>query len=192
MAGFEEVTKQPNLMAKWLAAMVGVFMLLGIAGVAFAAFTDTVTVNGSASRAVVNLEIVSANVEHHTYPGDIHFTDQSEANNAITLTVTNIVPGEYLNAWLTVKNTGTVHANLDVTMSNLGGLVAVGGLNGYDVMGTSGLWAYGGTYNVVHVDHLNPGDTYTEKITVGIPGGSDDSTPSTGAFLIVFTASIGT
>ena len=40
--------------------------------------------------------------------------------------------------------------------------------------------------------HLNPTNTYNERIAIGIPSGSDNTTPGSATFSIVFTATAGT
>ena len=67
----------------------------------------------------------------------VEFSELSEANDGVTLTGSNLVPGQTVFGYLTIKNTGTVHADVSAVLYDYGGLVSVGGLNAYEVRPTA-------------------------------------------------------
>ncbi len=176
---------------KWVVGLVGVFVVLGVAGVGFAAFTDPLTINGSATAGTLDVHIVdySNNV---AYPGHTYLTHLSGDKKSIDLYAWNLVPGQYPNEQVKLKNVGTLPAHIAVTLVNSdGNLVAMGGADAFDVQTTSGLTAVGGVWSVTHWVTLYPGHSIWDTIYVGIPAGST-SAPASTTFTIVYTATAGT
>ena len=122
----------------------------------------------------------------------------------MSLSVGNIVPGEFCEAQVVLVNAGSVPFNLSVVFNSPGanGMCVWGQKDCYDVNTNSGIqdsgWialcgpcSFAPQYSVTNVTTLSPGQTYTDYIDVSIPQGSDDGTPSTGSFSLVYTGSAG-
>jgi predicted ribosomally synthesized peptide with SipW-like signal peptide len=174
---------------KWMVGALAVFVALGVAGVGFAAFTDVNVVNGTASAGTVAIQMTPLANDVH-FPGHAVFSGLSEAQDQVTLTAWNLMPGDYPHEGLTITNIGTVPATVTVTLAGDVTMVSVGGLNGYDVHTASGLSAFGGSFTVVWVT-LNPGASATDVLYVGIPAGSTVA-PVPGTFTVTYTATAGT
>jgi hypothetical protein len=175
--------------SKWIAGMLGVFVVLGVAGVGFAAFTDTVVVNGTATAATVAIQLTPL-PNNVNFPGHTLLTGLSEAKDSVTLTAWNLVPGDYPHETVKIKNVGTVPVQLSVALSGDQNMVLPAGTNGYDVYTSSGLGAYAGTVNTGWVT-LFPGHWVLDSIYVGIPSGAT-AVPASMTFSITYTATAGT
>ena len=196
---------------KWLVGMVAAIAAVSLAGVGFSAFTAQAVVYGSATAATMNLEIVS-NGTFGCYgnvswilgaPGSIAFSGENAAHNAISLTVANLTPGVDCRAYVGLENTGSVPVNVSVALYTPGvdGVCTAAQLDCYDMFTTSGVQANGwiwystspsaGTSSYSYTDFttLAPGHTYFDYLGVDIPAGSDDGTPSSAVFTLVYTAS---
>jgi len=98
-------------MAKnWVLGVAGLIAVLGVAGIGFATYTATATVNVNAtagsfylyeSGAVASSSISSAS-------GGCGF---SAPGTSITLTATNLLPGDYCNFTVTVTDPGSIGGN---------------------------------------------------------------------------------
>ncbi len=179
-----------KMSTKWIAGLLGVFVVLGLAGVAFAAFTDQNVVNGTASPATVAIEMLPVANDVH-FPGHTLFSGLSEVQDQVALTAWNLVPGDYPHESLKIMNVGTVAVTIAVTLWGDSAMVSLGGTNGYDLQTASGLTAVGGVYTVTSWVTLNPGQVATDTIYVGIPGGSTE-VPASMSFTVTYTASAGT
>lgn len=176
--------------SKWIAGLLGVFVVLGVAGVGFAAFTDTVVVNGTATAGTVAIQLTPL-PNNVNFPGHTLLSGLTPAKDAITLTAWNLVPGNYPHETVKIKNVGTVPVVLSVSLSGDSNMVPYLGTNGYDVYTTpSGIGAYAGTLNSGWVT-LFPGHWVLDSIYVGIPSGST-SVPASMTFTITYTATAGT
>lgn len=199
-------------MAKqWLIGVVAAFAVLGMAGMGFAAFTATATVNGSASAATMGVAFTENATfacdyyyNHPGAPGNIAFSHENPAGNMITLTVANMTPGVYCVSGVVITNTGSVPVNMSVAFFTAGtnGMCSAYQNDCFGVFTTSGLgtdgsiwWIGQPNYGIVTDSYSNfatlaPGGTFTDYIGVDLPAGST-SAPSVGTFQIVYTASAG-
>lgn len=201
-------------MKKWAMGLVGAFAVLGLAGVGFSAFTATAQVNGYAYGATMGLEIVSSfgadcgSLFHATPPGPGNFTffGENVAMTSISASVTNLTPGVYCEGAIELQNTGSVPVNVSVVLETAGtnGICTAYAINCYDVESISGIEAAGwqwysasptaghSAYVSANFTTLNPGATYWDWIASNIPPTSTSaSTPASGTFTLVYTASAG-
>lgn len=199
---------------KWQLGLIGAIALLALTGVGFSAFTASATVYGNASAATMDLKIVGEGAYGAcqywlpglpTGPGNITFTGLNAAETQVTWNVANVTPNDLCNAYVVLENAGSVPVNVSVALNTPGfnGICTAGELNCYDINTLSGIqangWIWwvgsptGGTSSYADSNFvtLNPGQTYTDLLTVDIPPGSDDSTPASATFSLVYTASAG-
>ncbi len=196
----------------WVVGIGAALALIVVAGTGFAAFTATATVNGQASAGTVGLAITSTFIlgcdafdgAPVPGPGNITFSDLNEQQTSVTLTVSNLTPSAYCDAYLTLENTGSVPENLSVVLDTPGsnGVCAPSAINCFAVFTLSGIdqgrfWFSDSPYTdtptsaVSNLVTLAPGGTYTDAIGVAIPTGSTDATPSSAVFTLAYTASAG-
>jgi hypothetical protein len=202
---------------KWVLGVVGAFAVLALAGVGFAAFTAQATVNGSASAATVNLQIVSEESAANTCfylpgtplagspaAGNVSLSTSGPLVSTATVAVSNLTPGVVCDVFVTLENTGSVPENVSVVLNTQGadGICAPSAVNCDDVLTLSGIQASGfywfiGSPTAGSPSGASPnfvtlavGGTYTDYIAVLITTGST-SAPALGTFSLVYTASAG-
>jgi len=201
-------------MKKWAIGAIGAFAILALAGVGFSAFTATAQVNGYAYAATMDLEIVNTyeggcgSLFHATPagPGNFTFYGENAAMTSISVRATNLTPGVYCEGAIELENTGSVPVNVSVVLETAGtnGICTAYTINCYDVESLSGIEAAGfqwyiGSPNAGHSAYastnfttLAPGATYWDWIASNIPPTSTyASTPPSGTFTILYTASAG-
>ncbi|MGP8077871.1 MAG: hypothetical protein ACLQD8_08695 [Thermoplasmata archaeon] len=197
---------------RWLVGLVAAIAVVCMAGVGFSAFTAQATVYGNASAASVGLQIVQ-NYSFGCYyfghaeaaPGSLSFTDLNEAQTAVSLNVANLTPDQICEATLTIENTGSQPLNVSIALNTPGsnGVCGPYGFNCFDVFTYSGIQASGDfwfdgsptapapTAYSANFTYLNPGQSYQDFYGVDIPWGSNDTTPSSATFTLVYSASVG-
>ncbi|HTW55637.1 MAG TPA: hypothetical protein VMG36_04220 [Thermoplasmata archaeon] len=202
---------------KWIIGVIGAFAVLALAGVGFSAFTAQATVNGSAAAATVNLQIVGPDstaisclylpttpYPYAPAPGNVSLVTGEGFSSTATFSVSNLTPGVYCGAYVTLENTGSVPENVSVALSTQGanGICAVDQINCFDVatqsgIEASGLWSIIGSPTAPgpatvsnNFVTLGVGGTYSDFIVVLITTGST-SAPSHGTFTLTYTASAG-
>jgi len=116
------------------ASIAACFALMGVA---YAAWTQNVTVVGNASMG--NFEIIWQDVSldrrgepryGNSYVPEVTYS-VTDGGHKISYSVTNAYPGWESRIRCRVKNNGTVPAKLAITLSNPGGVVSV---TGYDAL----------------------------------------------------------
>jgi len=139
-------------------------------------------------------------------PGNISFSGWSPDQTSVTLTASNLTPSVYCVVGLVLENTGSVPVTVSVAMYSAGfnGMCVAYQIDCYGVFTFSGIGTDGQIYwfgapnfgtptdYSANFVTLNPGGTYTDVIGVDLPPFSDDSTPSSAVFTLVYTASAGT
>jgi hypothetical protein len=197
---------------RWLVGLAAAIAVVSMAGAGFSAFTAQATVNGTASAATIGLEIQS-NYTYSCYyfynvpgaPGTMAFSGLNAAKTEVSLSVSNLVPGDYCVVSVTIQNVGSLPINVSVALSTAGfnGMCSAYQLDCYGVFTTSGIgsdghiwWIGQPNYGVVTDSNANfvsltPGGTYFDFIGIDLPAGSDDSSAATGTFSIAYTASEG-
>ncbi len=197
---------------RWLIGLVAAIAVVSMAGVGFSAFTAQATVYGNATAATLDLKIVNEGLFSPecqywlpglpTAPASMKFVGLDPSETQITWDVANLTPNVLCNAWLVIENAGSIPVNLSVALNTPGsnGICTAWENNCYDINTISGIqangWIYwlgsptGGTssYSYANVVTLDPGATYEDLLTVDIPPASDDSTPSSATFSLVYTA----
>jgi hypothetical protein len=169
---------------RWIAGLLSVFVALGVAGVGFAAFTDPIVINGSASTGTLDIQIVYY-TDLINFPGHTHI--DTVADDQFTMTAWNLAPGDYPYEKVKVENVGTLMAAVSVNLVGTG-LIAVGGTDGIDVYTHSGLSAVGGVFTHSWVT-LAPGQHSWDWIYVGMPATSTTQGLSA-TFTITYTATV--
>jgi hypothetical protein len=93
-----------------LAAIFALLVLsLAIVGAAYAAWSSTVTINGSATFGTLQLVWTGCSVKDQSSPGaNIVASWANDEHTAITLTITNIYPGWWARLYCNTQNTGTL------------------------------------------------------------------------------------
>ncbi|HTP54841.1 MAG TPA: hypothetical protein VML94_07815 [Thermoplasmata archaeon] len=195
---------------RWVIGLVAAIAVVCMAGVGFSAFTAQAVVNGNASAASMDLQIVNT-VAYGCYyndswtsyaPGNISFENENAALNEVTLTVANLTPGIDCRAALVLENTGSVPVNVSSLINTPGndGVCTTAALDCYDVFTLSGIETNGwiwwdgsptaglSSYSYADFATLSPGHSVVDFIGVDIPPGSDDGTPGGAAFSLVYTA----
>ncbi|HTP54962.1 MAG TPA: hypothetical protein VML94_08425 [Thermoplasmata archaeon] len=194
---------------KWLIGMVAAISVVCMAGVGFSAFTALAQVNGNATAATMGLEIVQNfttgcyyNLNVAGAPGNYSFSNENAAQTSISLVASNLTPGINCRAYLELENTGSVPVNVSVALDTAGadGICTAWALDCFDVYTLSGIeasgWLYwsgsptAGTSSDAYSNWatLAPGAMVWDVVLVDIPFGSDNGTPSSGAFSLVYTA----
>lgn len=195
----------------WVMGMVGAIAVLAVTGIGFAAFTATATVNGTASAGSVDLQITSVLASgcqgfNGATAGNatIAFSSIGGGGTSVSVTATNLTPAVACFGDLTLKNTGSVPLNLSVSLNTPGsnGVCVGGAIDCYDVDTYSGIedsgwiaWcgpcSFAPLYSVTGFTTLNPGQSYSDAFLVSIPYHSDDGTPASGTFSLVYTGTAG-
>jgi hypothetical protein len=197
---------------RWLVGLVAAIAVVCMAGVGFSAFTAQATVYGNASAAQIGLAIESTASEGCFYfnqsvpaPGSLSFSGLNAAMTSVSMNVANLTPDQLCLASLTLENVGTQPLNVTITLNTPGvdGICTAFAYNCFDVLTLSGIdasgWFYfsssptGDTPTSVssNFTELNPGQSFVDTYAVDIPAGSGDSTPSTGSFTLVYSATVG-
>ena len=186
--------------------------LVVVAGTGFAAFTATATVNGRANAASVGLDFTGTYTYACDYwynipgaPGNISVTAVSSPVTSISVTASNLTPGVYCTVAAAVENTGSVPENISVALETAGsnGMCTALELNCYTVFTWSGISNGGNIYWIGAPNYgtptdvsnnfvtLQPGASFFDFYGVTIPEGSNDATPASAQFTLVYTASAG-
>ena len=202
---------------KWILGVVGAFAVLALAGVGFAAFTAQATVNGSASAASVDLQIVSQSsfattcfylpdtpYPYAAAPGNVSLATGEGFVSTATMTASNLTPGVGCFVYVTIENTGSVPENVSVALSTQGanGVCAAYAINCYDVISQSGIQASGLWYVIGSPTAPGPATVSTDFVTLPVGGTYSDyigvliattstSAPASGTFTLTYTASAG-
>ena len=95
---------------RWLMGVVGLIAVLGVAGVGFAAYTATATLNVNATAGSFYL-YESGSVQSQSLSSASASCAPGASGTALTLTVTNLLPGDYCNFTVTVTDPGTIGGN---------------------------------------------------------------------------------
>jgi len=197
---------------RWILGVVASIAVLALAGVGFAAFTATATVNGSASAASMGLEIVynqgqgcgSLYGATPAGPGNFTFYGLAEGATSISAKVTNLTPGVYCQGQIGLENVGSVPVTVSVVVNTPGanGICTSYSFNCDDVETSSGIEVTGWQWYIIsptagtsayaspNFATLNPGQVFYDYLAVNIPATST-SAPGTGTFTLVYTASAG-
>jgi len=100
-------------MKKAMGMFVALILALGMTGVAFAQWTDKVTITATVNTGTVDFLILgldNCEVSEGIVVEDINVaTDGKSA----TITINNTYPGSYAYLWIKVKNAGTIPIQLD-------------------------------------------------------------------------------
>jgi hypothetical protein len=141
-------------------AMVAVVAIVAIGGIGFAAFTSTVTVNGSAAAGNLVLEFASNPYgTGASTPSGATCSVQAYGGTTTTISVSasNLAPNQYCTFTLTVTNAGSLPANSETSLFSA----------------TSGTYcSTSGQINCIWVqDNLAPSPLYTGSGTTAIPAG---------------------
>jgi len=187
----------------WLLGVVGAFAVIALVGIGFSALTASATVNGNATSGSASLTIVGyGNNTAEGLPvcvtefgdpsvGNLTFSGENAIDTSINVAATNLTPGTYCDGYVLLENTGSIPLNLSSALTNLVNICPALGTDCYDVEDFSGISALGGVLSVPYVTTLAPGATYNDTFFIGIPLGSDDGTPASGSFSLVFTGTAG-
>lgn len=195
---------------RWWIGVASAFTVIALAGVGFSAFTASATVSGTISAGSAQIQFGNYLGHGCVYesngapgPGSLTFSGLNPAATSIDLGVQGINLGEYCDGALQITNTGTGPVTLTIGILFLGenGICAADQTNCFDVVSASGISASGytclngsptpcGTSAGISTDFatLTPGQTYTDDIGVAFAPGSGTSSPTSGAFELVYIA----
>ena len=182
---------------RWMLGLIGAFAAIAVAGIGFAAFTATATVNVVATGGTIGLEITDFAfygchfVTGAPGPGTFDSASENAARTAVTFGVGNLTAGDYCQVKVFIMNTGTIPINVTAFLSEIAGICAPAALNCYDAGDSWGLTAFGGIVSTVAPgEPFPPGFVFTDLVSVGIPPGSVSAPPS-GVFSVNYVASSG-
>jgi len=181
--------------------MVSLFALslLALSGVGFAVYSASVTINGTASGGTLVLGTSSwaSGTTTPTGAGSCAWSDYVAGSPAtITLTVTNMAPGDSCTASLHIDNLGTLPMTSEsTTFAGVTGYFCTSGgytTNCFFVTDSLGLQSYVGS-NGANGLTVSPGGSYPGGYWVTVTYASGSTVQSESAsFTITFTGSVGT
>jgi hypothetical protein len=173
-----------------LYAVIGI-SLFAVSGIAYATFTSSITINGTATAGTLNLYVQGASGGTGTY------SSCSWSNNegsSITLTVSNLSPGDSCSATATIENSGSLPSTSETSsLTSSSGPICTssGQTNCFEItdnMGLNSETGSGGTSSSP-ID-ANNANSFTYVVTVSMPAGSTQQGISA-SFTITFTGSVG-
>ncbi len=98
---------------KIMALFAVLVMALAVAGTAYAAWTSSVQINGTATVGTLDLRWYSFSVDSETSPSATITSSYSDTDHTISITLHNVYPGYRANLTLQTKNYGTLPLNFD-------------------------------------------------------------------------------
>jgi hypothetical protein len=93
---------------KWVLGIATIMVAIGVGGMAFATFSSSVTINGSATAGTLTLNFDGSYSSSSTPSGAV--CTISETPTVATITATTLQPGQYCTFNLEVKDVGTLPA----------------------------------------------------------------------------------
>jgi len=94
----------------WVLGLVGVIAVLGVAGIGFATYTASASVNVNATAGSFYL-LQTADVSSQSLTSASAGCGFSAPGATITLTVSNLLPGDFCNFTITVQDPGSIGGN---------------------------------------------------------------------------------
>lgn len=94
----------------WVLGVIGVIAVLGVAGVGFATYTASATVNVNATAGSFYLQ-ESADVASSSLSSASGGCTFTAPGTSITLTASNLLPGDFCNFTVTVTDPGSIGGN---------------------------------------------------------------------------------
>jgi hypothetical protein len=197
---------------RWLVGLVAAIAVVCMAGVGFSAFTAQAAVNGTANTATMGLQITESSTYGCFYyynvpgaPGSVVITGENAALTSLSFEVSNMTPSTYCFIVFDLVNTGSVAVNVSAQLETAGanGMCVADQISCYGVVTQSGIASDGSiyvigapnfgtpTYSSSNFVTLSPGAAFGEAVGVDLPPGSDNSTPASASFTIVYTATPG-
>ena len=197
---------------RWLVGLVAAVAVVCMAGVGFSAFTAQAAVNGTANSATMDLQITEAGSDGCFYfynipgaPGNASIVGENAAMNVLTFETSNMTPSTYCFIAFNLVNAGSVSVNVSAQLETAGanGMCVAGQVSCYGVVTESGIASDGTIYVIGAPNYGTPTDSSSNFVTLSPGGafteyrwgrpapGSDDSTPASATFSIVYTATPG-
>jgi hypothetical protein len=178
------------MLGKQLTTVLAITVLALAGGLGYAAFTSTITVNGSAQAGTLTLGFnvpVTTGTTNPTAAGTCYF---SGTGGSTTLTVTNMAPGDTCTATITVQNSGTLPTSSETTTAS-GSYLCAGAIvtDCYVITDNLGLNSYFGTPGSGGALAANTG-SFVYSATVTLPAGSTTQS-SASSFTISITGTVG-
>jgi hypothetical protein len=177
--------------------MVAAVAIVAVGGIGFAAFTSSVTVNGTASAGNIVLEFASNPYgTGASTPSGATCTLQTYGGTTTTISISasNLAPNQYCSFVLTITNAGSLPANSEsslFTASSGSYCSSSGEINCIwvqDSLSPSPLNSETGVYTGSGTTVIPAGGTLTYTIYTTLPAGSTDQSTSLG-FSISLTGS---
>lgn len=172
-------------------AIIGI-SLFAVSGIAYAAFTSSIYINGNASAGTMTLQWNGSGFTNGA--GTYSTCDwSSNTGTSVTLTVSNLSPGDSCTAYAYVTDTGSLPAtSASSSLSSPTNVCNyIGATNCFYVYDSMGLNSETGSSGSASGNPLiAPSGNYGYSITVALPSGSTIQSLS-GSFTITITGSVG-
>ena len=181
------------MMTKTTVVSLFALSLLALTGVGYAAFTSSITVNGTASAGTLSIAFTTpANTAGYgtSTPSGVGSCSFSGTGASTTLTVSNMDPGDTCTADITVANTGSLPTSSEAT--SLSGApeacvpTSTSPYNCFTISDNLGLNSYTGASGSGGA--VASGGSFTYTVSVALPSTATTQGLS-GSFTITLTAS---